>query len=130
MASKKKPALRLLVGGVYMDGDGVECRIVSARPYKDQYGMRYRRSGRCESSWRSHDLIREVPAPKPARKRKAAKPVMAWCGKMALNGSIIVIDWTTHAGTVQMLACFPTRRDARKWAKQSGLAVERVEVRR
>ena len=66
----------------------------------------------------------------PARKPKAVKPVMAWCETRPNDGSIVVVGWSTGAGPVRMLACFPTRRDARKWSKASGLAVERVEVRR
>ena len=62
-SKKAAPKLKLRVGGVYEDGDGNECHIVSANPYTDHYGMRYEKSGRCDSEWRQHDLIREVGAP-------------------------------------------------------------------
>ena len=116
MTAKKKPApapkLKLRVGGVYVDGDGNECHIVSANPYTDHYGMRYQDSGRCESDWRAHDLIREVGAPKP----KAAKPVMAW------------VVWTDgkFSGDIQW-----KRAEAKRYAHLSGAkTVKRVEVRR
>lgn len=64
---------------------------------------------------------------KPATARKAA---MVWCETRPNDGSIVVVGWTTSAGPVRMLACFPTRRDARRWSKASGFAVERVKVRR
>lgn len=119
MIAKKKPApkLKLRVGGVYVDGDGNECHILSASPYTDHFGMQYRESGRCESDWRKHDLIREVRPRKP--KAAKPKPVLAW---VVINSSGNPVPLTVDITRANVVAAW-----GRHLGKRERIA--RVEIR-